>query len=255
MNKRITLLVCVAVAFVTAHGVAVVEDTVDETYSLGAEPTISIANKDGSIRVYAANVTEVHLHAVKRAYSSERLESIRVDAKAEGSSLTIDTRYPAQPAGLSFADRSGTVEYTLVVPMTARIARCDLNAGELLIEGLQGGSAKAHLVNGWLAVHNCFVDADASIVNGKLDIAYDWWQSAKSFTVNAQSVNAGVRALIPPDGAVAINAEAQSGRVANNFSDEVPGQIVRSISTVIGAGDAQLNLRSTAGDIRIDKSY
>lgn len=259
MNKIASLLLALFAATVVARAVEVFDETVDETYSLGAEPTIDISNVDGSIRIYAADVPEVHLHAVKHAYKAERLERINVDAKSDGTSLTVTTIFPAKPRGLSFADRSGTVDYTLIVPTAARIARCNLSAGELLIEGLQGGSIKAHVVNGWLAAHNCFVDQDVSIVNGRLDVAFDWWQATRPLTSKATSVNGTVRALIPPDAAVALSAETQNGHVANTFDDEEPGVARRSVTTFAGPGDTppaeQMNLRSVNGNIRLDRSY
>lgn len=258
MVKTFALVVCAAAFLVSgANAVETVDETFDETYTVDGDASISIKNTDGSIRIYAADINEVHVHALKRAYTAERLNGIEVVANATPKSLTIDTRFPPKPAGL-FADKSGVVDYTVIVPMRANIAACELSAGEILIEGLQEGSAKAHLVNGWLAVHNCFVDSDTSIVNGKLDLAYDWWMDSKTFTANATSVNGTVRALIPPDGSVSVSAASQNGKVAVNFDDTEtkPATNTSSAETVIGSGSAaSMTLRSTNGNVRIDKSY
>lgn len=251
----------VAAAVVTfsspARAVEAVNEDVDETYPLDADATISIQNIDGSIRIYAADVNEVHMHALKRAYTAERLKEITVEAKATQKSLTIETHVPPRQASWKAGDRSGTVDYTLIVPMTANVTRCDLVNGEILIEGLQGGAAKAHLVNGWLAAHNSFADVDVSIVNGTLDVAYDWWQSEKKFTANASSVNGNIRALIAPDASAAITATSEQGRVANSFADEdEPKGNTRNVTVAIGTGDgAAINLHAANGNIRIDKSY
>lgn len=257
MNK-FALLLCAATFLASdAKAADTVDDTLDETYTLDADASISIRNTDGSIRIYAADVNEVHVHALKRAYTAERLNGIEVVANATPKSLTIDTRYPRKSGG-PLTDKSGVVDYTLIVPIRANIAACELSAGEILIEGLQEGSAKAHLVNGWLAVHNCFVDSDASIENGKLDVAFDWWMEGKTFTARATTVNGTVRGLIPPDGSVSISAASQNGKVANNFDDNdtKPVSNVSSVETVIGAGKAAtMILRSTNGNVRIDRSY
>lgn len=240
-----------------AQSAQVLEDNLEQTYTLDPDAAISIKNADGSIRIYAAEVTEVHLHALKKAYTTERLNAINVDVKATQKSLAIETQMPPRPSGWTLADRSGTVEYTLIVPMTAKITACELVNGEILIEGLQEGSAKAHLVNGWLAAHNSFIDLDLSVVNGKLDVAYDWWQADKSFTANAASVNGSVRALIPPDASAAIAAESEHGHVVNSFADEdEPKAIASSVAVSMGDGaGAQVTLRSQNGNVRIDKSY
>lgn len=257
MNRRALVVLAAAFIVSAASAVETFEDTFDETYALDADGSISIKNIDGAIRIYAADVNEVHVHALKRAYTAERLDAIQVVANATPKSLVIDTRFPPKPNGL-FADKSGAVDYTLIVPMRANIAGCDLAAGEILIEGLQQGSAKAHLVNGWLSAHNCFVDVDVSIVNGKLELAYDWWRDGEAFTANGASVNGIVRALIPPDASIVISAATQTGKVANTFDDNDTNPVsnTSSIETVIGSGSgATMSLRSTNGNVRIEKSY
>ena len=258
MSKRALTAIVVAGFLVTgANAVETLEDTFEESYRLDSDGSISIRNTDGSIRIYAADVDEVHVHALKRAYSAARLNGIEVVANATTKALTIDTRYPARPNGL-FGDKSGTVDYTLIVPLRANIAACELSAGEILIEGLQEGSAKAHLVNGWLAAHNCFVDTDVSIVNGKLDLAYDWWPPEKTFRAYASSVNGLVRALIAPDMSAAISAASNNGKVANSLDDSDTGRIssAQSIEVATGEGTgATMTLRSTNGNIRLDRSY
>jgi hypothetical protein len=258
--KRSPLLILAALAALlsNASGVEILEDTFEQTYTLDPDATIRIKNIEGSIRFYAADVSDIHLTAVKKAYTAERLNGINIDVKATRKTLTIDTQFPPQKSQWSFADRSGTVEYTLVVPLAAHISECDLVNGEVLIEGLQGGAARAHLVNGWLAGHNCFADLDLSAVNGKLEVAYDWWQPEKSFSANATSVNGNVRALLPPDASVAVAAETEHGHVANNLEDGETdaGGDTRSIDVALGSGGgAEMTLRAKNGNVHIDRSY
>src|SRR6185437_14050098 len=108
-----------------------------------------------------------------------------VDVKATQNSVTITTTFPPRKNALS--DRSGTVDYIIIVPQTARIADLRLTNGELLVEGLRGGgSATAHLVNGWLAGHNCFGDLNLTVETGRLDVAFDWWENHK-FSIKASN--------------------------------------------------------------------
>ena len=257
--NRLALVSIVAAVFLVTgvNAVETLEDTFDESYTLDSDGSISIKNTDGSIRIYAADVDEVHVHALKRAYSATRLNGIEVMVNATAKALTIDTRYPPNPSGL-FADKSGTVDYTLIVPTRAKIAACELSAGEILIEGLQEGSAKAHLVNGWLAARNCFADVDVSIVNGRLDLAYDWGQKEKAFRVNASSVNGMLHTWIAPDMSAAISAATENGKIANALDDEGSGAVTSAQSIEVATGDAggaAMTLRSTNGNIRIDRAY
>src|SRR5205085_9544213 len=146
----------------TAFAVEPLEEILEQKYSVATDATLRVQNIDGSIRVYAADKPEIRIQAIKKAYNRERLEAILVDVKATQSSVAITTSFPPQKNALS--DRSGTVDYIIVVPQTARITDLNLTNGELLVEGLRNGRiAQAHLINGWLAGHNCFGNLDLAI--------------------------------------------------------------------------------------------
>jgi hypothetical protein len=239
----------------TAFAVEPLEEVIDQKYELDATATLSVTNTDGSIRVYAAEGPGVTIRAFKKAYTEERLRGIVVDVKATRSSIAITTSFPPRKTAVS--DRSGTVDYIIIVPPTVRITDLSLTNGEVLVEGLRGGSANAHLVNGWLAGHNCFGDLNLTLENGRLDVAYDWWENNK-FAVKASSTHGNVRALFPSDASFSLSAAALEGRVANNFEAKKtsPGDVIHSVATVIGAdAEAAISLEAGRGNIRIDKTY
>jgi hypothetical protein len=237
-------------------GVEVLEEVVDQKYNVDPNVTLSVSNTDGSIRVYAADAPQISIQAIKKAYTRERLQGIVIDVKATQSSIAITTTFPPRKSALS--DRSGTVDYIIVVPQTARVTDLALTNGELLVEGLRsGGSASAHLVNGWLAGHNCFADLNLTVETGRLDIAFDWWES-HDFSVKASNTNGNVRAILPSDASVSLNANALKGRIANAFETKKPGptDVVHSVATVIGTeAGAAISMEARRGNIRIDKTY
>ena len=122
------------------------------------------------------------------------MKGIVVDVKATQKSVVIETIMPPKKGALSLNDRSGTVEYIVIVPQTARITKLELANGEMLVAGLRGGSAKAYLVNGLLTAHNCFGDLDFTIVNGRLEALYDWWDK-RNFSVRLSSSRGNIRAI------------------------------------------------------------
>ena len=124
--------------------------------------------------------------------------------KASSLNVAIDTIFP--PRKNAWSDRSGRVEYFITVPETITITKLDLVNGEVMLKDLRGGSATAHLVNGWLGGVNCFADLNLSIVHGRLDVAYDWWENHK-FSAKASSVRGALRAILPSHGAVAVRAK------------------------------------------------
>jgi hypothetical protein len=239
----------------TAFAVEVLEEIVEQKYDVEADATLRISNTDGSIRIYADDKQEISILAIKKAYTSERLKGIVVDVKATPTSIAISTAFPPRKNALS--DRSGTVDYILVVPQTIKITRLDLVNGEMLVEGLRGGSASAHLVNGWLGGHNCFGDLDLSIETGRLDVAFDWWENRK-FSVKASSTRGSVRAILPSDASLILNASAPTGRIANGFGTNETGanEVIHSVNTVIGPdAEAIIELKADDGNIRIDKLF
>jgi len=170
----------------------------------------------------------------------------------------IDTIFPPKKEGWGFGDRSGTVDYIIVVPQAARITDLSLANGELLVEGLRGGgSATAHLVNGWMAGHNCFADLNLTVETGRLDVAFDWWEN-HNFSIKAASTRGNVRAILPSDASVSLNATALEGRVANGFEAKKTsgGDVVRSVATVIGPdAEATISMEAVRGNVRIEKTY
>ncbi len=92
-----------------------VEETVTQSYPVDPTARLSFRNTDGSVRIYGADVAEIKLQAVKTAYSRERLDKIVINVAAQPASVSIDTLYPPKPK-LGLDDRSGTVDYILIVP-------------------------------------------------------------------------------------------------------------------------------------------
>ena len=264
MNKvsiRQTALFVFAAAFLffvqSVLAVEVVEEIVEQKYPCDPDATLSIRNTDGSVRIYGADVGEISIQAIKRAYTTERLKTIVVDVKATRNSVAIETILPPRETGFSLSDRSGTVDYIIIAPQATKITQLELVNGEVLVEGLRGGSATAHLVNGWMAGHNCFADLNLSIVNGRIDLAYDWWDSQK-FSVQASSENASIRAYLPSDASATVAAQAPTGWIVNGFEDtksaatEPPHALKFSIGT---EADAAFEMKAANGNIRIDKMY
>ena len=247
-------LVSFLIAFAqSSPAVDVLEETIEQKYPVDPDATLSISNTDGSIRIYAAATSEISIQAIKKAYTAERLKGIVVDVKATGNSVTINTIFPPRKNTLS--DRSGTVDYILIVPQTVRITQLDLVNGEALVEGLRGGSAIAHLTNGWMGGHDCFGDLDLTLENGRLDVAYDWWENRK-FSVKASSPRGNLRAILPSDSSVILNATTVEGRVANGLDPRKTSGVIHSLNTVIGAdAETVIELKAERGNIRIEKSY
>src|ERR1700731_3249757 len=72
------------------------EEMIDHVYPVEPTATLSVTNRDGSIRVYAAggDTRDVRVEAIKKAYSAERLKSISIKVSAQPNATSVETLYP-----------------------------------------------------------------------------------------------------------------------------------------------------------------
>jgi hypothetical protein len=254
MNNSGAILVASAffLAGCGAEGDRIVEQIVEHSYKIEPNTRVSIHNLDGSIHIYGAQTDELKLQAIKKAYSADRLDKISVDVAVQPGAVSIRTKCPAKPRwGLS--DRSGTVDYIIVLPNSCSISELELGTGEVLVEGMRGETVHARLANGRMFGHNCFGDLHLAVTNGGLDIAYGWWEYRK-LSIDAEIANGNARAFIPGDASFHLLATSTNGNVANEFSEKQDRHRdgVDKIDIRIGGQpEVDLKIHATNGSIKI----
>ena len=196
-------------------GHRILEETIEQIYTIEPTANVTVINADGAVFVYGSNTNEMRVQAIKRAYTRERLKQIAVDVSIQPGSVSINTKFRPKPKW-SLSDRSGTVDYTIVIPATANLARLELGAGEVLVDGMRGQNAHAHLGSGRMFAHNCFGNVALRLDRGTLTLAYDWWEPGKlSIKANVERGNAW--AFLPIDVVCHLVAETGSGKIGNDF--------------------------------------
>ncbi len=246
-----SLLIGIVLSSCAPKAEDIAEEVVEKTLSAGDTPRISIRNLDGAIRVYGSRDAEVKVRALKRAYGSEQVRKIVVNASAGANTVDIDTIYPPRPK-LSLSDRSGTVDYTIIVPQGSTISRLELTNGEVLIDNLRGGAVSAKLVNGRLFDRDGFGAHDLFVANGALEMGWEWWEAGK-FSIQARVVSGTIRAVLPPRASFHLKARA-GGKISNAFGDVPNVEKDRSQTLDVAVGgrsEAQLELQTTQGNIGI----
>jgi hypothetical protein len=251
------LRVCVALAVTFSfpgcggNGHVPLEETLNETYPLNSEAAVTVANQDGSIRIYGGG-DELKVHATKKAYSTARLEQIKINITTAPESASVTTDYPPKPKwGLS--DRSGTVDYVIVVPETARVVRAELASGELAVEGLHGERVEARLGNGLMFARNCFTRLQLNLGTGNLNLSFDWWEREK-FSVEGMVEHGHIWSFFPGDAAFHLDAESPTGKIANDFMEKENrrAEPMKKIDMVVGdSGDVRVKIRAEHGNIRV----
>ena len=249
--RRLVAVLVLSLAGCGSDSDRLLEETSQRVYTFEPTADLSIQNQDGAVLVYGSNTNEVQVHATKKAYRRTRFKQIAIDVSAQPTSISINTKLPPKPRWALF-DRSGTVEYTIVVPATANIS-LHLDAGEVLVDGMRGRNVHARLGDGRMFAHNCFADIDLALRRGNLAVSYDWWESGR-FSVQGNIAQGNAWAFLPSDAAFHLVAETARGSVASDFDDnQVAGRAgARKIDMLVhGGGNTLIKVRTSNGDIKI----
>jgi hypothetical protein len=196
------------------------------------------------------------IQAIKKAYSRDRLNKIDIRISGGPGAVAIDTNYPPKPKwGLS--DRSGTVDYVIILPWFCNLQDVELADGEILIDGMRGSEVRAQLGSGRLFGHNCFTDLRLSIGSGGIDVGYDWWEP-HAIAVDTTIKQGTTRVFLPGEAQFHLNAETANGQIFDEYSgreNRPPGPQTR-LDLAVGTGpNAQIKLRAIDGSINIKESY
>ena len=232
----------------------VLEEISEKIYPVEPNANISIHNRDGAVLIYGSDVDEMRVQAVKKAYSRERLSRIAIDVSIKAGAVSVTSKFPPQPKW-ALSDRSGTVDYTIVVPETASISALDLNAGEVVLDSMGGREVHARLGDGRIFARNCFTNLDLTMNRGTLTVAYDWWEQEKfSAQLNVAQGNAWV--FLPTEAGFHLLACAAQGKIANVFNN-IPltanssAREMKIDQIVNGGGSATIQIRVDRGNIKI----
>jgi hypothetical protein len=168
--------------------------------------------------------------------------------------VSVSTKFPPQPKW-ALSDRSGTVDYTIVLPASVGICVLDLNAGEVLLDSMPGREARVRLGDGRIFARNCFTNLDLTMNRGTLTLSYDWWEEEK-FSAQANVGQGNAWVFLPTDAAFHLLAHAAHGKIANDFNN-VPVSANSSargmnIDQIInGGGSATIQIRVDKGNMKI----
>ena len=237
----------------SAHN-RVLEETFERVYTIEPGARLTIQNRDGVVSIYGSETGEMRINAIKKAYSQERLNQIGIDVSTKPGAISVITKFPPKPTW-ALSDRSGTVDYTIVVPATAGFSALELDAGEVLLDGMHGRDLHARLGDGRIFARNCFTNLDLTMNRGTLTLAYDWWVQEK-FSAQVNVGQGNVSVFLPTDAAFHLLAHAAHGKITNDFNN-LPVSANSStremkIDQIInGGGQATVEVRVEGGEIKI----
>src|SRR5204862_6790839 len=215
--RQIAVLLLLSLAGCGSESEPLLEETLERVYTVQPNAEISIQNHDGAVLVYGANTNELQVHATKKAYSRMRMKEIAIDVSVQSTTVSINTKFPPKPKW-ALSDRSGTVDYTIVIPATANLARLELEDGEVLVDGMRSRRMRARLGSGRMFARNCFGNVALTLGRGTLTIAYDWWEPG-DFSIQANIGQGNAWAFLPIDVVCHLVAETRLGKIGNDFEE------------------------------------
>lgn len=227
-----------------------VEQTAEQIYEIDSTGIFGLRNSAGSVRIQGSDDASMKLKTTKKAWSAEQLDAIAARVSVQTKSVSIETSFPPQKTW-RFSDRSGSVDYTIILPRGLKIARLELGNGDASIEGMRG-DVRADVVNGVLAARNCFGDVRLSVAHGGLDLFYERWE--KRLSTEAKIISGNARVFLPRTASFHLLAETANGTVSNRFGELRERKVERATRVNMSIGPEphpEITLRATNGDIEI----
>jgi len=229
----------------------VVEETAEQTYEVDPAGSFSFRNTAGAVHISGSDDESMKVRITRKGWSAEQLNGIAARVAVQTKAISIETSYPPEKTW-RFSHRSGSIDFDIVLPRTVKIARLDLENGDILVEGMRG-DARADLVNGKLVTRNCFGDIQLSVANGTLDLFYERWQQ-QPFAVDSRIIGGNARVFLPRAVPFHLLAETETGNVSNHFAlpeEQDPKRATKVNMSVGSAPRPEINIRATHGDIEI----
>lgn len=220
-----------------------------QTYALAAEGRIELENINGPVHITAWDRNEVKVDAVKYAKTQERLAEAKILIEAGPNSISIRTKYPERNQSFHNDDwnNPASVEYTLMVPRSARLDEIKLINGPLDLNGT--ADVHAQCINGRLTAKGLTGRVQLSTINGTLRAEV---VEARRERIELSSVNGTVELMLPSDIKADLEASTVHGPIENDFGLHTSGRFVgRNLRGELGGGGVHIEVKNVNGRISV----
>ncbi|HYA23792.1 MAG TPA: hypothetical protein VEF05_06505 [Terriglobales bacterium] len=221
------------------------------TYPLTAGGRIDLDNINGAVHITGWDQNEVKVDAVKSANTKERLDEAEIEVDAASDSISIRTKYRNHDLTWNNDgwNNPASVEYTLMVPRSARLDEIKLVNSDLDITGV-AGEVWASCVNGHLIAKGLQGRAKLSTVNGRMQAEFGRMGTS---SLELTSVNGALELTLPSDANAEIEASTVNGGIHNDLGIHVVHHrwVGHDMHAELGSGGPRIRLSNVNGRIEV----
>jgi len=221
------------------------------SYPLASGGRVELENINGAVHITGWDQNEVKVDAVKYASSKARLDEAEIEVDATSDTVSIRTKYHSHDHTWNRDgwNNPATVEYTLMVPRSARLDEVELVNGSLDIHQV-AGEVRASCVNGKLIAQDLQGRVRLETVNGRLEPQFDHLGSSP---IELSSVNGSVELTLPSDAKAELEASTVSGGIDNDFGLHIINHhwVGHELKAELGGGGTRIKLSNVNGRIEI----
>jgi DUF4097 and DUF4098 domain-containing protein YvlB len=205
-------------------------------FGVNGAVTVTGGRAGGSVSVVGARTVQ----GCSRAEADAWIDDLEVRVDGSGDAIVVRTVQPRHTGGCSLV-----VEYDLHVPARFAAEIGNVN-GAIRVRGLRGGTYVAN-VNGKVDLHGLTAPVRVGLTNGNIDgdavITGDE-------SVDLTTVNGNVELAVPTGSSAVLTTSLTNGiiRVTNLALSSLVSTRT-TLTGVLGAGDGEIRLRTTNGNI------
>ena len=240
--------------FITLLSISAHADVVDEierNFNVEHNSTFELDNINGSVAITAWENSTIRVSATIKADSQEDRDNVVIDMQQTSSGVSVETRYKKRNSWKH--NRSGKVEYIIMVPKSISLSAINLVNGSLTIDNVQG-LVQAELVNGSIKASGLANNSNLSSVNGSIKVTYSELAIDLSH-INIDTVNGSIKLLVPHSLNANVKAETMHGSIKTDFGLVAQNNLFtgRHLQGEIGSGGVDVTLTSVNGSIKLLK--
>ena len=287
MGRRASLpaVLIVALAWVTAGTIGIAEaaqkkQVTEKIFPLEPGGSLRVQSQNGHITIetWAEPRASVQITRIAKANEEKQVDALlkemQADVTLSPGRIEIVSRFPKRTESVGFWDVLGqrvtsmNIHYHVKVPARTGLDLATTN-GDLKIRGITG-AVTGRTVNGSVEVRRIKGPVQVETTNGSIHLA-GIEGSASAETTNGtieavvhevdagghillSTTNGSVTASLPLNLGADVDAETTNGRVRIAYPvQRHAGSTARSLHATIGGGGVDLTLRTTNGDIVIQK--